>query len=172
MNDEMKRNMEKTWMYTFLATEKVCISMSPEGVTTGTTDWLEEQIKGELSVCRKHFHGNREIVGPGHYLRLMRRALSRPSRSLARISFLFSSSSATFSATVDRLLAFRSRRTAPEYIWVSFNRHIHINPIVCMDFRFIRDSKGTCAHDLAELDQALEGEMGDMRRTPFSGGGV
>lgn len=62
-----------------------------------------------------------EIVVAMHYLRLMSRALSRSSRSLARISFLFSSSSATFSSTADRLLAFRSKMTAPEYIWVAFN---------------------------------------------------
>lgn len=59
---------------------------------------------------------NREAVGPVGYLRLMRRALSRPSRSLARTSPLFTSSSATFSATADRLVAFRSKRTAPGHI--------------------------------------------------------
>lgn len=35
-----------------------------------------------------------------------------------------------------------------------------------------RGSQVTCAHDLAELNQALEGKTGDMRRTPFSCGGV
>lgn len=65
------------------------------------------------------------ISGSMCYLRLMRRALSRPSRSLARISFLFSSSSTTFSATEDRLLALRSRMTAPRYIWVDLTGHKH-----------------------------------------------
>lgn len=58
------------------------------------------------------FHG---IItkNPVCYLRLMRRALSRLSRSLARISFLYSSSSTIFSATTDRLVVFRSKMTAP-----------------------------------------------------------
>lgn len=50
---------------------------------------------------------------PVCYLRLMRRALSRLSRSLARISFLYSSSSTILSVTTDRLLAFRSKMIAP-----------------------------------------------------------
>lgn len=38
-------NDKKTKLSTFLDTEKVCIWMSPEEVTTGPPDWLEEQIK-------------------------------------------------------------------------------------------------------------------------------
>lgn len=122
-------NGKTVWINTFLATEKVCIWMSPEGVIIGSSDWLQAQIKQWLSVCCRQLYisnlvqSNRGILGCGGYLRLIRRALSRSSRSLARISSLFSSSSATFSAMVDRLLAFRSKMTAPEYIWASFNIH-------------------------------------------------
>lgn len=76
-------------------------------------------------------------------LRLMRSALNKPSRSPARISFLLSSSSTTFSATTERLLVFRLKRNAPEHIGDAFNgtdllntglppaTHAHLRSLSC-----------------------------------------
>lgn len=40
------------------------------------------------------------------------------------------------------------------------------------DSSVIYGSKFTCSHGLAELDQTLKGEIGDMRRAPFACGTV
>lgn len=50
------RKMNKTLLKcTFLVTEKVCISMSPEGVTWGSPDWLEGHGEWAWGAYEAHF---------------------------------------------------------------------------------------------------------------------
>lgn len=97
---------------TFFTTENVCIWMSPAGVTIGPSFWLKGQIKTCLEWLWEFMQWQEKQKHS--YLRLSRRALSRESRSLGRISLLLTSSSAIFSATEARVLAFMSKMMAPK----------------------------------------------------------
>lgn len=121
---------------------------------------LAEKTKKRVKTFSLDFRT--EIIEHVVHLRLIRRALSRLSRSLERISSLASSSSTILSATKDRLLAFMSKMMAPE----ERERKMRVSSTHHLEFWFVLGL--TCAHGPADLDQALEGEVGDVGWTPLS----